>query len=408
MVTCLLNMELLVVFILGFAAQYSHAISGTSISNVFGGGIWDKENLSSKITVRLIKKSWRPKGITYEEQRDEFQGSVAEAYEILRSNNGYDYVEKPLAEAGQLFTMMGSDSTPEFKENLESIVIIHPMFSHGDEGYFMKPTVTALGMRNLHRYYNIFLFHMPLLNINMYFTIIREFAGYKTRYEDMAEVLSSFFLYGIKHRHWTPRKINIISYSYSGNLSGYIARIIEDAKDSKISSIFSLEPYSANYNENLIQVSKEDADDVHILHTNSYVEGTRERIGSADFVFNDGFIQPECKNPFRRILKLKLIYEPFTCSHLRVTPRFWYIILFPSKFQARKCDIWPRFTNCLCERNKQTFISFPIRNRGIRGTYYLKTSDSKPYGLGDEGSHCSKEDQLKLTESKMSNRKKLS
>ncbi|XP_054271850.1 phospholipase A1 1-like [Macrosteles quadrilineatus] len=358
------------------------AVVSPSTSLFSSERLYKEQKLVKNISIRLLKRDWKPLGpsAATEDAMDEYRWDVDTAFNALFKSS-WTYESAKVTDAESLF------KSDHFKKDQESIVIVHPIFSSADTN-FVKTTVTALAMRNLHKKYNIFATDMPWNNPHMMFSVFLSSIGKRAHFEPMGKAVARFLVDGVDKGYIRPEQINLLGWSYSGQLVGYMARHLNNKYSKKINSVVSLDPFYSESDKDMIHVSQNDAHLVHIFHTNSQKAGTRRRLGTADFVFNNGIIQPECRSP-------GVLENAHVCSHLKVVQRFWYVILYPSKFVGLKCSAWNSMKDCLCDGNDKTVIRYPlVQDLKIEGLYHLRTLAHRPYGVGDWGVSCTSEKRL--------------
>ncbi|XP_014216719.1 pancreatic lipase-related protein 2-like [Copidosoma floridanum] len=146
----------------------------------------------------------------------------------------------------------------------------------------------------------------------------------------------------------------------------------------KVGHIVGLDPagpgfYKAGPGEG---ISREDGKLVEIIHTNIDFLGISPSVGHADFYVNGGGpSQPGCGPDL----------DGF-CAHARAYEFFAESITTPDAWLATQCDNYQAFLKGECSNNAVT--SFPRwSNDGTikMGSYFLRTKDRAPYGMGVEG-----------------------
>ncbi|XP_054257284.1 uncharacterized protein LOC128982346 isoform X1 [Macrosteles quadrilineatus] len=335
-----------------------------------------KEEMESKIELRLVDKEWVPFGAKTIQSDDvipKYLGKLDEAYALFTSEKtNPKYHIRPLADAKDLFKEENG-----FRGKLESIFIMHTISGDADN-YFVRNTITALALRNFLKKYNVFAFDMPELQDSMEQTIAKAMYGQRTNYKDISETIGKFFNTAIADNLLQLDQIHFFGFCYSSQLAGYIGRYLSSTNGgNKIKSITALDPHSAFlYAFKNKVISKDDAQLVFAYHSNSIGEGSLFRKATADFNLNSGWIQPGCY--FKRSVM---------CSHRRAVTAFWYVILYPQLWIARRCSHYFLFKSCLCSFMSKTSLTFPPVS-GARGTYYLNTMSHKPYGFGPSGANC--------------------
>lgn len=115
---------------------------------------------------------------------------------------------------------------------------------------------------------------------------------------------------------------------------------------------------------------------VEIIHTNNGDLGLVEPIGHADYYPNGGGLeQPGCGEDFNHY-----------CAHDRAYMYYAEALIKPNSLLAVRCRDYDTFLKGEC-KNEET-VSFPGWSgidKKARGSYYLRTAHSEPFGLGIEG-----------------------
>ncbi|XP_054269647.1 phospholipase A1 1-like isoform X2 [Macrosteles quadrilineatus] len=296
-----------------------------------------KGEIKSKIVLHLVDKQWVPDGTEAIQSDDvipRYPGKATDALKILLNQETIvKYHTSPLAKAKDLLKEENG-----YKKEQESIFIIHTVGGSANDN-FVKNSIIAMALRNFLKKYNIFAFNMAELQDYMEQTVMKGLYGKRANYDDLSEIIGNFFNSAIADKLLELDKIHLVGFCFSGQLTGYISRYISSKNDGKkIKSITALDPNSAFFFgiQNKV-LSEEDAELVFVYHTNSLVGGTLFRKATADFNINNGWFQPGCYYSGKRL-----------CSHRRVVTLFWYVILYPELWTARKCSSFFLFKSCLC------------------------------------------------------------
>ncbi|XP_054276947.1 uncharacterized protein LOC128995921 [Macrosteles quadrilineatus] len=335
-----------------------------------------KGDIKANIRLHLVDKQWVPAGTNAVQSDDvipKYRGTVKDAFKIFMSKElQLKYHSSPLVEAKELLKEENG-----YKAEQESIFIIHTVDGSPNDD-MVKNTITALALRNFLKKYNVFTFDIKELQRYMQETIREVMIGRGSKYEDLSEVIGNFFNSAIAENLIEINKIHLFGFSFSAQLSGYIGRYVSSKNDGKkIKSITALEPFSTTlFSMKNKVISKDDAEMVFVFHTNSIYAGSFDHKATADFVINNGWFQPGC-----------FFSRNMYCSHQRSVTLFWYVILYPELWTARKCSSYLLFSSCLCSFKEKTSLTFPPAP-GAQGTYYLNTMKHKPYGFGPKGANC--------------------
>ncbi|XP_054290018.1 mucin-4-like [Macrosteles quadrilineatus] len=123
----------------------------------------------------------------------------------------------------------------------------------------------------------------------------------------------------------------------------------------------------------LAHVSSEDAQFVHLYHSNSAVFGTQKRLGTADYMFNTGETQPGCNS----------LLDPF-CSHMRGFYYYVEALRITPGLPALQCNNHSHLDHCKCQGHKLSYVGFPP-DISAKGLFVLRTGDKPAYSLGKNG-----------------------
>ncbi|KAJ9580489.1 hypothetical protein L9F63_024332 [Diploptera punctata] len=132
---------------------------------------------------------------------------------------------------------------------------------------------------------------------------------------------------------------------------------------------------------NAWKLDSEDADFVDAIHTNAGVFGKIENLGHVDFFINGGSFLPACAQH----------RNPTLCSHLLVTIYFSESIDTELGFWGSPCSsIWYLLVGWCSDINipeDQKLLMGELCSQDGRGIFYLRTSDTAPYALGERNSY---------------------
>ncbi|KAG8304608.1 hypothetical protein J6590_089427 [Homalodisca vitripennis] len=267
------------------------------------------------------------------------------------------YYEAPIKKGRSLFK-------PAFGYNqtLPLVLIVHGM-AMGADSYFVNGVINALVGRQLDKEYNIFAVDMPELFQNNLFNNF--YFGVLSNVQPAGKRIGEFLNEVIKLNMTTPASVSLIGYSIGAQIAGYTARLVKEVSG-QINYIAGLDPAGPGFHNlfgrvsGLTHVSQADAGTAHFFHTNSVSCGTRDRVGTADFVFNSGGLQPGC-----------LVESSLNCSHVRIPNLYIEAITNPGNLVARRCPSWAQFKQCQCDQHDSVLLTFPpdqrLYNMGGRG-----------------------------------------
>ncbi|XP_045484661.1 pancreatic lipase-related protein 3-like [Pieris rapae] len=165
-------------------------------------------------------------------------------------------------------------------------------------------------------------------------------------------------------------KIHLIGHSLGAHVAAVAGQQVYRDTGQKLNRITGLDPAGPCFSNVSLdsRLDASDADFVDVIHTNAGILGLNEPVGHKDFYPNDGMSQPGC------ILS--------TCDHSRAWELFAESINKPDCFPARKCGNWTLYQNGVCAKNEMSHMGYKSE-RGSPGIYFLSTSSSAPFGLGN-------------------------
>lgn len=111
--------------------------------------------------------------------------------------------------------------------------------------------------------------------------------------------------------------INVIGHSLGAHVSGFAGKKVQNETGRPVAKIFGLDPAGPLFSgkEEQDRLSKDDAREVFVLHTDGGKFGYRESFGAADFFANGGTaIQPGCLDVDQ--LSIKNITSACKCNNV--------------------------------------------------------------------------------------------
>lgn len=166
---------------------------------------------------------------------------------------------------------------------------------------------------------------------------------------------------------------HLLGISLGAHIAGWAGKYFHKYKSHSIGRITGLDPagpcFSYAFHDQ--RLDKMDAKYVDVMHSNMLVQGVTEPLGHADFYINGGGPQqPGCIMP--------------SCSHLRAAEVYAESIKVPKSFVAVRCQSWKHYEANACKSKDYAVMGYGS-STSTRGLYYLRTSDSPPFGLGMNG-----------------------
>lgn len=194
--------------------------------------------------------------------------------------------------------------------------------------------------------------------------------------QPISETISKFLTKLVQCNNMDPRTVQLIGMSLGAQLAGKIGDNVSKTLGKKLGRITGFDPAGPCFSgTNLNNVlDKKDAEFVDIIHVNKGIQGMVETLGHVDYMVNGGGPdQPGCSKS--------------VCSHTRGMDLYEESFSIPDNLIGRKCSNWKTFLTGYCDNGITSTLGF---NTSLeeRGTYYLKTSSSSPFGYGLKGSQA--------------------
>ncbi|XP_068139964.1 pancreatic triacylglycerol lipase-like [Drosophila tropicalis] len=167
-------------------------------------------------------------------------------------------------------------------------------------------------------------------------------------------------------------QIHIIGFSLGSQVAGQTANYVRR----KLKHITGLDPAKPLFitGSNSRRLDAEDAEFVDVIHTDVFARGMLRSMGHVDFYPNLGLTQPGCMedNPS----------DPSSCNHERAPIYYAESINSTKGFWGRRCSSWLIYLIGLCPtQGSQAQMGYHVE-KGIQGSYFLKTDSKSPYALG--------------------------
>ncbi|XP_026728556.1 pancreatic triacylglycerol lipase-like [Trichoplusia ni] len=184
---------------------------------------------------------------------------------------------------------------------------------------------------------------------------------------EVAKVLATLYENGL-----APEDIHLIGHSLGAHIAGFAGKKFHDLTGKLVGQIAGLDPAGPCFSEleNDRRLSKDHAEFVFVMHTDSGVYGLDEQIGHADFYPNGGYQQPNC------------VFQ--TCSHSRAWQFYAESIINMTAFVGVSCPDYESFRDGKCNYGNTNYMGF-LTSPCAEGKFYLETNDKAPFGLGKEG-----------------------
>ncbi|XP_029055717.2 phospholipase A1 VesT1.02-like [Osmia bicornis bicornis] len=160
-------------------------------------------------------------------------------------------------------------------------------------------------------------------------------------------------------------KTTVIGHS----LGAHVAGLSSYYAKRKVNCVVALDPAGPNFHGvgKGQTVSQGDAAYVQVIHT-SYLVGTNNHLGDADFYVNGGSAQIGCGVDIGE-----------ACSHLRAY-EYYAESINSNNFVARSCSSFDDYKSGKCNSRPTAIMGGVNPNFKVKGQYFLTTNSRPPYG----------------------------
>ncbi|XP_047109718.1 pancreatic triacylglycerol lipase-like [Schistocerca piceifrons] len=173
------------------------------------------------------------------------------------------------------------------------------------------------------------------------------------------------------------RQIHLVGHSMGAQLAATVGKLFQG----RLRRITALDPALPLFSilSHVTSISAGDAQNVDVIHTDGGIYGIMGPVGTVDFYPNAGTRrQPGCSP--------KLILINDLCSHHRSFMMYAESLMRPTAFPAVWCTSWKEFTSGTCNNTQTAYMGILATiDSNTRGSYFLRTGTSFPFGLGKEG-----------------------
>ncbi|XP_059061670.1 lipase member H-A-like [Achroia grisella] len=177
-----------------------------------------------------------------------------------------------------------------------------------------------------------------------------------------------------------PKKLEILGLSLGAQTMSFIAKSYKELSGIKIGRLTGLDPIGACF-RNLgpeHRLDKEDADFVETVGTNIDGYGIAEPLGHVNFYVNGGEHQAH-----------DVFFVPceMICSHMRSFTLWYSALQNRNSFIALQCDSvqQARDKDCYSRKPLVTNLLGPNVDKTKHGLFYLATTHTYPYYMGEKG-----------------------
>ncbi|KAJ3648993.1 hypothetical protein Zmor_020757 [Zophobas morio] len=195
--------------------------------------------------------------------------------------------------------------------------------------------------------------------------------------KDVGSIIGEFIV-GLHKNYSLPLKnFLIVGHSLGGQVSGFIGKKVKELTNNKLPRLIALDPagpwFTTRPEEE--RLNKDDAEVVHVIHTDGGTFGFKDSCGTVDFFPNGGNSQPGCARI--DLLDITSVAEPIWCDHHRSWQYFIEAVLNPKEFLGSKCGGWAQFKTNICDKEE---VAMGDLETTETGDFYLETNKDKPYG----------------------------
>ncbi|EFA06789.1 Vitellogenin-2-like Protein [Tribolium castaneum] len=200
--------------------------------------------------------------------------------------------------------------------------------------------------------------------------------------KDVGHIIGEFIV-GLHKNYSVPLgNILLVGHSLGGQVSGFVGKKVQELTGNKLPRIIALDPAGPLFisRPDEERLNKNDAEVVHVIHTDGGTFGFKSSCGTIDFFPNGGSSQPGCTRI--DLLDIKSVAEPITCDHHRSWQFFIEAVLNPNEFLATRCESYTKFKTGLCEKDEVPMGDLETKKTG---DFYLETNKEKPFAKRRRG-----------------------
>ncbi|XP_046994128.1 pancreatic triacylglycerol lipase-like [Schistocerca americana] len=171
---------------------------------------------------------------------------------------------------------------------------------------------------------------------------------------------------------------HLLGFSLGAQVMGQVGHAMTAGRVHRITA---LDPAKPLFDSRPLQqrLDSADAELVVVLHTAGGIAAFAEPLGHLDFYPNGGVSpQPACvRENF-----------PLVCSHMMAPSYLAEAVRRPGAFVGSRCTSWDDFSSGRCEGQDGIALGL-FQNYSTFGSFYLRTAEQSPYGLGEAGARPS-------------------
>ncbi|KAL3288193.1 hypothetical protein HHI36_002643 [Cryptolaemus montrouzieri] len=201
--------------------------------------------------------------------------------------------------------------------------------------------------------------------------------------ESVGNIIGNLVYKLVKDYNVPLQNILIIGHSLGGQITGWIGKRFFQLSGTKLPRIIALDPAGPLFalRPDTKRLNKNDAEIVHVVHSDGTLLGFGDPCGTIDFFPNGGSDQPGCG--IVNLKDLANIGDSVFCSHRRGYELFVETVKLPEQFMAKKCENYDHFKENKCG-NHSLEVSVGDLNLTETGKFYLETGDKPPYVKSSE------------------------
>ncbi|XP_063921248.1 phospholipase A1-like [Zophobas morio] len=190
--------------------------------------------------------------------------------------------------------------------------------------------------------------------------------------------IGEFVVKLIKDRGVPIKNVLIIGHSLGGQVASFVGKKVFKLLKEKLPRIIAPDPAGPLFNirPESDRLNPNDAQVVHVIHTNGGVLGFLRACGTIDFFPNGGSHQKGCLETI--LTNVQNLTSAVFCAHHRSWEYLIEGLTLEKKFKSRKCSSYVDYEtiNITCTND---YASLGVLNLTSTGKYYLDTNSKSPF-----------------------------
>ncbi|KAK9892108.1 hypothetical protein WA026_018311 [Henosepilachna vigintioctopunctata] len=195
--------------------------------------------------------------------------------------------------------------------------------------------------------------------------------------ESLGSNLATMINIMVSNHNVSIENIVLFGHSLGAQACGWTGKYLSRTTNQKLKRIIAFDPYGVLFSErpDSRRLNRNDAEVVHVIHTDGDYIGFLHPCGTIDFYPNGGQSQPGCskidlKNP------LKLLMDFVWCDHIRSFDYFVEAVEDKNTFLAHQCYNKKALDQRNCHGSTVGLGDLETTREGI---FYLETNSEPPY-----------------------------